>query len=223
MSHYTYINHIDILDKQFKPQFYSNTSIKDIDQKIRDQRLDIIVHCLKSKTESSFTIPFMCRCLVSLYEDKYKAELEERVKSENGNIWFCGWGYTRGCDFDKDFTLNKMIEELTILTKVVDTPDYFDECERFFEKKQAIEDAIDVEEILIEIINHELIDFYGTCEEPEKDLKDELYNPKVPDEIDSSSKEVSQCRCAICNNESCDECTGCKNPECINTECLCRK
>ena len=156
------INKITELDERFKPSFYSHSTPEEIQDKIQEQKLDIISACMNPESIRYTNLKLMCRILVSLIEDEEKAIIVRRVEKHDGKLWYCGWEYAKEySDFDKDSILDRMVEDLIILNRVVKTPDYFDESEKFFEKLQHLKDALDIDELIQDIIRHKLIRFYG--------------------------------------------------------------
>lgn len=172
------INKITELDERFKPSFYSNSTPEEIQDKIQEQKLDIISACMNPESIRYTSLKLMCRILVSLIEDEEKAIIVKRVEEDDGKLWYCGWEYAKEySEFDKDSILNRMIEDLIILNRVVKTPDYFDESEKFFEKLQHLKDALDIDELIQDIIRHELIRFYGLKPDNiEEEIKTDIEN-----------------------------------------------
>lgn len=84
----------------------------------------------------------------------------ERWKNdENNELYYCGWKFSRPCQFDKDKVIENNVDELTLFADVIPTTDFFENEEKFYDKVNRINNIIDeLVEILTEIKIHQIIE-----------------------------------------------------------------
>lgn len=137
---------------------------------ITDIKNELIVYCMQDHTEDGVNnvikhITWDLKMLVSCIEDLEKIWINQRNKSENGDIWFCGWEFEQRNDYKGeenreeayDWIFTSKVRELALLSMVVKTPDYFDDCEKFFEKMRRIEECLDFDDVISDYITHRFI------------------------------------------------------------------
>lgn len=138
---------------------------------------ELITYCLKTPTVSTSSI--ICDLDATL--SSWFANISKQVKKEayddwkqDGEFTYYGWEYAREADDTKEELLDRTIEDLTILTAVVQTPDYFDEQEKFYEKWNAIKEKLSFfKEEAITICRHELMEEFKEYKEKDEDSSDE--------------------------------------------------
>ena len=106
--------------------------------------------------------------------EEIRAQLREAVLEEyknEGKITFSTY-YNGDAESNEKEATNKAKTELSMLALVVKTPDYFGEDGNFYEKRQAIEENIDIfEEDMRDIARQEVMDYFKDfrVEEPDDD------------------------------------------------------
>ena len=125
-------------------------------------KLQMIVYCMTSdEKDSVYNAYFEFERLLKGLDTSIKNDVYENVYKQfeqEGKVWFCGWQYSRECDYDKEEVIRRTMEQLTELKMIVKTPDYFDENEKFIQKKNDIEEIlIGFEEVLTECWQFEVI------------------------------------------------------------------
>lgn len=95
----------------------------------------------------------------------------EQFKENGKEIYFCGNEYSHdSCHYNIDETMNDTSKCLAVLKCIVDTPDWFDEYEKFYKKQSEIEQIIDdfVDTLSI-YADYKVIDMLKDCENPDDD------------------------------------------------------
>lgn len=148
---------------------------------------ELLSYCLKSHTTlNTITITKdienMVNSIVWTVDNDTMHDAYERWENdENNELWYCGWQFSRPCQFDKDKVIQNNVDELTILADVVPTADFFENEEKFYDKVNRINEIIDgLAEILIEIKIHQIIEELREFEVKydEKNLGDESTEPE---------------------------------------------
>ena len=149
----TYTLSKDELSSEFIPMYKSEDELRRI---IAELRLQLKLSALipgKEENISSIVkdINFKVRQYYMLLEDIAKHYIYDNICSE-GVVYFCGWNYAHGSDFDKQSNIDSMTESLCIQKIITSTPDYFEDNERFNMKCDEINAILDYEEIVFETI-----------------------------------------------------------------------
>jgi len=141
----------------------------------KKQRIELIAYCMRKSDEPTIkiydNINFYLRFLKESVRTDERAFAYKRWKeNEEKEIWYCGWEFSRPSSVDIDEVIEFTTQELTILTAVVETPDYFENNDKFYEKYREvikrIDDFIDtMEEVTIHEIIEELDEFKEKYEE----------------------------------------------------------
>lgn len=152
-----------------------------------ESKMDILLYCLADhSSEGSYNLVrdlgFKLKYIMNLTYDETK-EWCYRTWKNDGEITFYGWRYSKEeCGIDEEWLYKNTIEKLLILSKIVKTPDYFDENERFFEKVQEICDEIDgYAECLNEINDFKIIELFREFKVNDDDEWDKEEEDEVPE------------------------------------------
>lgn len=129
---------------------YNSKNESLLNENIHKTKMELLVVCMKDNSEIDShqlynQIVFYLDSLKFLVEKQTKnATYNQYINDENGEFWFCGWEYAgtyTGIELDK--AKEYALESLLILSKIVKTPDYFEESEKFTEKVKEINSEID--------------------------------------------------------------------------------
>lgn len=126
----------------------------------KKELLSICMHTPKdSPMYLQTSLTALVKCLQSSIEREQKESIYNQWKeNENHEIWFCGWQYAREATLTNEEIVASTVDNLFIYCDLVQTPDYFDDHEKFYEKLNNINEEIDgFEESIIENYNHFVI------------------------------------------------------------------
>ena len=126
----------------------------------KKELLSLCMHTPKdSPTYLQSTLTALVQCLQSAIERDQKESIYNQWKNdENHEIWFCGWQYAQEATLTNEEIVTSTVDNLFIYCDLVQTPDYFDDHEKFYEKLNDINDEINgFEEMIIENYNHSVI------------------------------------------------------------------
>lgn len=139
-------------------------------------KTDILIYCLGAADDTRRVMNHISFNLRYMYELVRYDEIQYAINrfEENGTIWYCGWEYSKDeCDWDLNELVERNTKTLTLLKQVVETPDYFDKCERFYDKMNEIDEHLDgFEEICRDIAIYEIMNMMREFQE--KDDLEEL-------------------------------------------------
>lgn len=154
----------EVVDKyQQTPSFASHT----------EWALELLVYCLKNYEEKvSSNIVLIKSYLNSWYND-----IEKTVKNTiyhdyttDNEITFYGWEFSHGASNIKEELIDTTLEDLVILTAGVDTPNYFEAQQNFYDKLNDIKDKLTYfKEESENIIKHDIIEDLNKYEVKDED------------------------------------------------------
>ena len=187
----------EFVDKELKTRAGS----MDMSDNIRDLKIEIMTFCMKPNEKfTSNNINKLSYHLRLLYNMIRTNTFDRAVKlfESEGEIWYCGWNFSHEeCEWDLEEIISQQIENFIILKELVNTPDWFDEREKFYEKINDIKSEISgFEEICEEIAIYEVMNMlrkFNVSNEPDEfdEVSDEVSDEsdKVSDESDEVSNE----------------------------------
>ena len=112
----------------------------------------------------------------------------DRWKEMNGDLWYCGWEFSKDYSEHNEKDVYKyVIEKLTLLKFCTETGDYFADKNNFFEKSKEIDEVLEY----FEDVMRELKIF---------EIMNELKEYRIPDDYDWDKDEKGYK--AQCNDES---------------------
>ena len=182
----------EFVDTKLRSISNSSPMINDL----RDIHTELLLLCMKPADDSIYKTTNKLRYLLrSLYGTIRLNTFADAVSrfEEEGYIWYCGWNFSHSeCDWGLEETISNQIEDFIILKELVNTPDWFDDHEKFYEKLNTIkEDISGFEEICEEIAIYEVMDLlreFDVSNKPDpEEISDE--SDKVSDESDKVSDE----------------------------------
>ena len=182
----------EFVDTKLRSISNSSPMINDL----RDIHTELLLLCMKPADDSIYKTTNKLRYLLrSLYGTIRLNTFADAVSrfEEEGYIWYCGWNFSHSeCDWGLEETISNQIEDFIILKELVNTPDWFDDHEKFYEKLNTIkEDISGFEEICEEIAIYEVMDLlreFDVSNKPDpEEISDE--SDKVSDESDKVSGE----------------------------------
>ena len=173
----------EFVDTKLKSVANSGPVISDL----KDIRMELLLLCMKPADDSIYKTTTKLRYLLrSLYGTIRLNAFAEAVSrfEEEGYIWYCGWNFSRDeCDWDLEETISNQMEDFIILKELVNTPDWFDDQEKFYEKLNTVkEDISGFEEICEEIAIYEVMDLLREFD---------VSNKPDPEEVSDESDRVS--------------------------------
>lgn len=192
------------LDSEFKP--YISKPI-DASEKLEGKMM-ITAECMKNiktvtdskdneKIEIDYrrlfkSISWQVRSYVLTLQQDWKYYIEQELKKNNNEIWFCGWEYSDGrgsiSSWDSiDEVVSFFTEQLFLHAMHSTSSPYADEHDDYYQKLQEVSDQInEIEDSVNRTMDSEFISFYRDNEE----LADESdgYNHFFPEEKDEAEK-----------------------------------
>lgn len=138
-------------------------------------------------------ISWQVRSYVLTVQQDWKYYVEQHLKKNNNEIWFCGWEYSEGrnsmSSWDSvDEVISFFTEQLFLHAMHPTSSPYADEHDDYYQKLQEISDEInEIEDAVNRTMDSEFIGFYRDNEE----LADESdgYNHFFPEEKDEMEKD----------------------------------
>lgn len=161
-------------------------------------KYEIMSYCMKKHDDSVFSkVKYLKNTLTFLanqVEQYEKQNAYYRWKSdENHWLWYCGWEFARECSFDKDDMIERHVKDLLVLSDIVETPDYFENSEKFYRKLEEVDENIDgFVEIMSDYYIHEII----------KDLDEFKLND---DDEDDEILDKDDCNSCLCTDPETQE------------------
>lgn len=132
-------------------------------------KTDILIYCLGEADDTRRVMNRISFNLRYMYDLIRYDEIQYAINrfEENGTIWYCGWEYSKDdCDWDLDELVERNTKTLTLLKQVVETPNYFDNGERFYDKINEIDEHLDgFEEICRDIAIYEIMNMMREFQE----------------------------------------------------------
>lgn len=124
--------------------------------------LELLVYCLKNHEENTSTKIGLIKTYLSGWYNMLEKNIKNTVYNDyttDNEITFYGWEFSRGASNVKEELITNTLEDLIILTDVIDTPDYFETQQKFYDKLNDIKDKLTYfEEEATNIIKHDIID-----------------------------------------------------------------
>ena len=161
------------IDPKFKP-ICSKSTLTELQEMVDDERMNLLLYCLSSDSETNEynrvrDMRFRVRRYVMTLEDYDKASIIGNIEKD-GETWFRGYGMANSySDYDKTETINALVENLLILKYVVPTPNYFDESEKWYEKRNEISEQLEIGDAIWDIVAHEFKSLHA-----DKEVKDDV-------------------------------------------------
>ena len=196
----------------------------------RSTDIELTTYCMldHSQDKISDVISHISMLLTSIKYDcegtSYRYAVKRYKEDDKETIWFCGREHDeRNYDDEFDRTMKYSVEKLTELAYVVKTPDWFDNSEKFYEKKSEIQSTIEYfSDSAALLADFEIMDFLKDCEDPEDDylywrnksaddLKKECgYDSNIEEDNEEEEKKEEHLeniqKPNTCNEESCFNC-----------------
>lgn len=188
----------EFVDKELKTRAGS----MDMSDNIRDLKIEIMTFCMKPNEKFTGNninkLSYHLRLLYNMIRTNTFDRAVNLFESD-GEIWYCGWNFSHEeSEWDLEEVISQQIECFIILKELVNTPDWFDEHEKFYEKINDIKSEISgFEEICEEIAIYEVMNMlrkFDISNEPdESDKSDEVSDEsnEVSDEVSDDSDKVS--------------------------------
>lgn len=171
------------IDKEFKPE--RTNGVLGFGN-ISDYENEILCYTLMGNEDDNlnntiFQLRLNVITLVSKLEERCKRTICNDIEKD-GIWWVRGYNYhSNYSDYDIEEETDRAVRELSILKTVIKTPDFFDDEEKFFEKKREITDIFDrLDEIVTDVIYHKFLEHYR---EEYEDKGDEDEENVVYDDI----------------------------------------
>lgn len=177
MSYYRIFNPTDKEIKEIEKVADSATAFTDS----AGTKTDLLVYCMQKHDDNPSSvrksITWMLRLLV-LEERRvaYRRALDSR--DDDNTIVFGGRQYSEDDLFDDDW-LDNDIQFLTTMACVVETPSWFDDNEKFYDKYNELEEQLNcIRERAADKAVFEMIEILKDCENPNDDY---MYGRVHPD------------------------------------------
>lgn len=142
----------DLKESKFMP-CYKNIDALNNDLNILklDLKLNALIKDEDCMSALITDIQMKVRKYIFLLEDLAKHYIYDSIKSD-GEVCFGGWSYSQDKTYNKQTIINNITENLCIQKFIVQTPDYFDDPEKFNEKRDEIDSVLDYQEIVLEMV-----------------------------------------------------------------------
>lgn len=158
----------------FKPteeaiEEYNTREVKSWFDSTLKYKSELLILCLQDNSnkpvmELVYQIRDKLKCIAKDIEMRQKKSAIDDFYNE-GEFGYHGWQYSHDeCNFDLDDMIDREGERLLLLAKVIPTPDYFAECEKFYQKWNEINNIINgfmeiVQEIVVYDIMHDFREY----------------------------------------------------------------
>lgn len=186
----------------YKPWGYDKPNYQPEEKHIEETRLELLTYCLKKHDDSTSyqvqkQIEFYLRLLAGQIEINEKEFAYKRwSEDEDHELWYCGWEFARNSLCDLDTVIQGTVENLLIISYVIETPNYFSDRDNFWEKHRAISDYIaDFKSIVEEYYIHQIIEDLREFEKKYDDEESD-YEGKM-EEIGEQILHDKDCKIAI--------------------------
>lgn len=128
----------------------------------REWLLELIVYCLKKHEENTLTkIGLLQSYLGCWYNDIEKTVKNTIYKDYTADteITFYGWEFSHDASNIKEELIDTTLESLIILADVIETPNYFETQQQFYDKLNDIKDKLTYfQEEAENIIKHDIME-----------------------------------------------------------------
>ena len=131
---------------------------------VQDLKYELLSYCMLKFDEPVLklrdTIKIRLNLISNYLEQEAKANAYDRwSKDKDHHLWYCGWEFSKPCDLDKESIINDTLSKLSILTNLVETPNYFSDRENFYKKYEEIQEILDdFEDLMYTIAIHHIIE-----------------------------------------------------------------
>lgn len=134
------------MDEHIKPWNYGKRNNNN-DNFVEDLKLQLSICCMKKPQDDAFgdynvikEIRGKLQMIENYTVDEVRNNLYARwERDEDKELYFCGWEWAKDePDLSKEDHYKFTLERLVLLKTLVDTPDYFDESEKFYEKYNEV-------------------------------------------------------------------------------------
>lgn len=188
------------MDENIKPWNYGKKSNNN-DNYVEDLKLQLSIYCMKKAKNDVFSdydiikeIRGKLQMIESYSVDEVRRNLYARWENdEDKELYFCGWEWSKEePDLSKEDHYKFTLERLVLLKTLVDTPDYFDKSDKFYEKyNEVTENVNDFAESIYTCIEWEFID--KMKEAGYKDLSKEDYEfDKIYQHLENKDEETEE-------------------------------
>lgn len=150
--------------KEFMEDFEKKSFILKNEKEYENEtRVELLCYCMRDWDEKETFkkvydhIKFNLTYLNNIVKSCVRNESVKEYK-EDGEVYFNGWTYAKDeCDFDYDDIFLSTIKSLMLL-KQIQTPDFFEDSDKHYDKRNEIERELDgFVECCIEIANFEIM------------------------------------------------------------------
>ncbi len=163
---------------------------------------ELMAYCMKPRNEMTATVVRQIKTLLSLWystirEDTRNDAYERYVSDEYHHLWYCGWEFARGSSWEKEDITKTYADDFFVLAYLVETPDFFENEEKFYDKLNKVRENLDGFKDAVETqVIHEIIDELkpfelGDDDEEEKGVTDDPYNSQFTGVTEEDLKEDS--------------------------------
>ena len=163
---------------------------------------ELMAYCMKPRKEITSTVVRQIKTLLNLWfstiqEDTRNDAYERYASDENHHLWYCGWEFSQDSNCEKEDILKTYTNDFFVLAYLVETPDFFDNEDKFYDKLNRIRENLDgfkdaVETLTIHNIINELKPFeLEDDDEEEEGVIDDPYNSRFTGVTEEDLKEDS--------------------------------
>lgn len=146
--------------ENFEKKFFILKNEKEYEN---ETKVELLCYCMRDwdEKETFNNVYDHIRCSLSYLNNAVKSDVRKWVTNEYkeyGKVYFNGWKYAKNeCDFNYDDIFLSTLKNLVLL-KQIQTPDYFDDIDKHYEKRNEIEVVLDgFVECCAEIANFEIM------------------------------------------------------------------
>ena len=151
-------------NKEFMEDFEKKSFILKNEKEYENEtKVELLCYCMRDwdEKESFKEVYDHIKFSLSYINNVVKSDVRKWVANEykeDGEVYFNGWNYAKDeCDFEYDEIFLSTIKNLVLL-KQVQTPDYFDDIDKHYDKRNGIERELDgFVECCAEIANFEIM------------------------------------------------------------------
>lgn len=178
--------------KEFMEDFEKKSFILKNEKEYENEtKVELLCYCMRDwdEKETFKKVYDHIKFSLSYLNNVVKSDVRKWVANEykeKGEVYFNGWNYAKDeCDFDYDDIFLSTLKNLVLL-KQVQTPNYFDDIDKHYDKRNGIERELDgFVECCAEIANFEIMN--EMKEFRVNDDYDDYYYNKSEDDCDKTS------------------------------------
>ena len=195
--------------EEYKPWGFDKPSYESAEKRVESARLQLLTYCLKNHQEDGCykierQIQFLLSLLNAAIEQEEKEIAYKRwLNDEEHDLWYCGWEFAHGGRHDLEDLMKPAVEDLLVLTDVVETPDYFKDHDGFYEKYKDVESRIaDYIEMVCEYHVHKIIedldeykktyDDYDDIQTQVKRMADDILHDKEVKVVENNEETINE-------------------------------